>query len=166
MSFVRPKPAQGSFCVPVLTNAQDIKPRRTSHSLFWGHFILSSAKHNNKALITSRPLLRFFFNLRIIHRVSWRYSCLFLPHRQEQPCVESRWLDPTGLLWLPSRTWCCSDRHLCDFPKLCINYCDITPVIQLGLKCLRESLLLKERLGGWWETWTCGMLGDPRACFS
>lgn len=62
-SFIRQKPAIVSFCIPVLTNEQDIKSMRTLHSLSEGRSHLFSAKHNNKALITRQLLLScvFFF---------------------------------------------------------------------------------------------------------
>lgn len=94
--FVKLKSAQVGFCVPFLTNDQDIKPMRTSHSLFGGHFNLSLAKHNNKATVEI-----FFFK--------FLYNTPAISSSSPRTIVrESHWLDPTGLLLLHSRTWCCS----------------------------------------------------------
>lgn len=146
-----------------------MKSIRTLHSLFGGHFHLFLAKHNNKALITSQPLLRFFFFPQIsVQHTTYPGDIPAISSSSLRTIVHmSRWLVPTGPLWLPRSAGCCSDFHLCNYSKPGVNYCDTTPMIQLGLKCLlKRKLCSSKRLGGWWETRIFGVLSDPRAGFS
>lgn len=91
-SFVRLKLAHVGFCIPVLTNERDIKSLRTLHSLFWGHFNLFLAKHNNKAPITGQPLLRFFFKSLYNMPCILEIFLLLLAHHQEQWCMSLDWI--------------------------------------------------------------------------
>ena len=82
--FVRLKLAHIGFHLPVLTEEQDIKSMRILPSLLGGHFHLFLTKHNNKALITSQPLLRFFLKPLPNTPGILEIFLLFLPHLQEQ----------------------------------------------------------------------------------
>ena len=65
---------------------------RTLHCLFWGHFNLFLAKHNNEALITGQPLLRFFFKSLYNMPCILEIFLLFLAHHQEQWCMSLNWI--------------------------------------------------------------------------